>query len=67
MDGVLKRKPKRLDPAELLAMVVVKENDDFITIEADTDAALVEDNGNVLDADRFVWQGSMLSKVALNQ
>ena len=31
--------------------VVVKENDDFITIAADTDAALVEDNGNVLDAD----------------
>ena len=31
--------------------IVVKENDDFITIAADTDAALVEDNGNVLDAD----------------
>ena len=31
--------------------VVVKENDNFITIAADTDAALVEDNGNVLDAD----------------
>ena len=31
--------------------VVVKENDEFITIAADTDAALVEDNGNVLDAD----------------
>ena len=31
--------------------VVVKENDDFITIAADTDAALVEDNGNALDAD----------------
>ena len=31
--------------------VVVKENDDFITIAADKDAALVEDNGNVLDAD----------------
>ena len=31
--------------------IVVKENDDFITIAADTDAALIEDNGNVLDAD----------------
>ena len=31
--------------------VVVKENDEFITIAADTDAALVEENGNVLDAD----------------
>ena len=31
--------------------VVVKETDDFITIAADTDAALVEENGNVLDAD----------------
>ena len=31
--------------------IVVKENEDFITIAADTDAALVEDNGNVLDAD----------------
>jgi hypothetical protein len=31
--------------------VVVKETDDFITIAADTDAALTEENGNVLDAD----------------
>ena len=31
--------------------VVVKENDEFITIAADTDAALVEENGNLLDAD----------------
>ena len=31
--------------------VVVKENDEFITIAADTDAALIEENGNVLDAD----------------
>ena len=31
--------------------VVVKETDDFITIAADTDAALIEENGNVLDAD----------------
>ena len=31
--------------------VVVKENNEFITIAADTDAALVEENGNVLDAD----------------
>ena len=31
--------------------IVVKENEDFITIAADTDAALIEDNGNVLDAD----------------
>ena len=31
--------------------VVVKENDEFITIAADTDAALIEENDNVLDAD----------------
>jgi len=31
--------------------VVVKENDEFIAIAADTDAALIEENGNVLDAD----------------
>ena len=31
--------------------VGVKENDEFITIAADTDAALIEENGNVLDAD----------------
>ena len=29
--------------------VVVKENDDFITIAADVDALLVDDNGDVLD------------------
>ena len=52
MDGVPKEEAEEARPCRVASYgVVVKENDDFITIAADTDAALVEDNGNVLDAD----------------